>query len=58
MIRELQARGYSGDLCLSAEYSAHERVNDLIAEDAQYVRSLLGQGAQTRSATDDGGTTG
>jgi len=41
VLRELAERGYAGDLCFSAEYAEHDRVNELIVEDVRYVRSLL-----------------
>lgn len=38
----LKARGYSGVVCLTAEYSDHSAVDRLIAEDFAFARSLLG----------------
>lgn len=47
VIRELKERGYRGDVCLSAEYSDHDRVNELVAEDIAFARGLLAEaGAQ------------
>ena len=40
--RELKRRGYSGVVCLTAEYDDEEAVNRLIAEDIAYARQLLG----------------
>ena len=39
--RELKKRGYQGDYCLHAEYTAEEDVDRLIAEDIVYARSLF-----------------
>ncbi len=44
---ELVKRNYSGDICLTAEYSDHERVDELVAEDIAYAKSLF--------ASDDAG---
>ena len=38
---ELKKRNFSGDLCLTAEYSDHDRVDALIAEDITYAKSLI-----------------
>ena len=38
----LKGRGYAGDLCLTAEYSEHDAVDRLIAEDLAYAKSLFG----------------
>jgi len=38
---ELKRRGYSGTVCLTAEYSDQASVNRLIAEDIAYTRTLL-----------------
>jgi sugar phosphate isomerase/epimerase len=38
---ELKRRAWSGVLCLSAEYSDHDAVNRLIAEDIAFARSLF-----------------
>jgi len=40
---ELKARGYQGDVCLTAEYSDEESVNRLVAEDLMFARSLFEQ---------------
>ncbi len=42
VVAELKRRGYEGDVCLTAEYSDHEAVDQLIAEDIQYARELFG----------------
>ncbi len=41
VVGELKARGYEGDACLTAEYSAHDAVDRLTAEDIQYARELF-----------------
>ena len=41
MARELIARGYHGDICLTAEYSDERAVNRLIAEDLAFAKSLF-----------------
>ena len=38
---ELKKRGYSGDICLTAEYSDEHAVDRLIAEDIAYAKSLF-----------------
>ncbi|MCC6444536.1 MAG: hypothetical protein IT210_13910 [Armatimonadetes bacterium] len=38
---ELKKRNYTGVLCLIAEYSDHEAVGRLIAEDIAFARSLF-----------------
>jgi sugar phosphate isomerase/epimerase len=38
---ELKRRKYAGDICLTAEYSQHDRVDDIIAEDIRYARTLF-----------------
>ena len=38
---ELKRRGYEGDVCLTAEYSAKDEVDRLIAEDLAYAKSLF-----------------
>ncbi len=38
---ELQRRNWQGPLCLTAEYSDHDAVDRLIAEDITYARSLF-----------------
>ena len=40
-IDTLGKRGYKKDICLTAEYSRHDLVNKLIAEDIAYAKSLL-----------------
>ncbi len=39
--RELKGRGYTGAVCLTAEYSDEAAVDRLIAEDISYARSLF-----------------
>ena len=39
--KELKRRGYSGVVCLTAEYSDHDSVDRLIAEDIAFARSLF-----------------
>lgn len=39
--RELKARGFAGDICLTAEYSDHAAVNRLIAEDLRFAKILF-----------------
>jgi sugar phosphate isomerase/epimerase len=39
----LKSRGYDKDICLTAEYSQHDRVDELIADDITYIRSLFGE---------------
>jgi sugar phosphate isomerase/epimerase len=41
VVTELRSRGYSGAICLPAEYSDEHAVNRLIAEDIVYARSLF-----------------
>jgi len=41
IIRYLKKRGYQGVICLTAEYSAHDQVDRLIAEDIAYVKKLF-----------------
>jgi sugar phosphate isomerase/epimerase len=43
-IRVLRARGYEGPVCLTAEYSDHEIVEQQIVEDVGYVKDLMGWG--------------
>ena len=43
---ELKRRGYSGVLCLTAEYSDHDSVDRLIREDMAFARSLFGPESQ------------
>jgi sugar phosphate isomerase/epimerase len=38
---ELKARGYAGVVCLTAEYSDHDSVERLIAEDIAFAQSLF-----------------
>lgn len=40
---ELKRRGYQGVICLTAEYSDHEAVNRLIAEDMSFAQALFGE---------------
>ena len=40
-VAELKKRNYSGDICLTAEYSDHDRVDVLIAQDIAYAKSLF-----------------
>ncbi len=39
--QELKQRGYSGPICLTAEYSDDAAVDRLISEDITYARSLF-----------------
>ncbi|MCE5276468.1 MAG: sugar phosphate isomerase/epimerase [Planctomycetaceae bacterium] len=39
--RELVQRGFVGDICLTAEYSDHDHVDEQIGEDIQYARALF-----------------
>jgi sugar phosphate isomerase/epimerase len=39
--QELKARGYRGDICLSAEYSEGQRVDEYTATDLAFARSLF-----------------
>ncbi len=41
VVGELKQRHYTGVVCLTAEYSAHNEVDRLIAEDLVYARSLF-----------------
>lgn len=41
VVAELKKRQFSGDICLTAEYSDQTRVDALIAEDIAYARSLF-----------------
>ena len=41
VVRELKRRGFTGDICLSAEYSDESAVDRLIAEDLAFVKELL-----------------
>ena len=38
---ELNRRDYNGDICLCAEYSDHDAVDRLIAEDVEFAKSLF-----------------
>ena len=38
---ELKRRGFSGDICLTAEYSDHASVDRLIAEDIAFAQALF-----------------
>ncbi len=38
---ELHKRNYVGDICLSAEYSEEDKVNEYIADDLAFARKLL-----------------
>ncbi|UCH33222.1 MAG: sugar phosphate isomerase/epimerase [Armatimonadota bacterium] len=40
---ELSGRGYSGVVCLTAEYNDHDAVNRLIADDIAFAKSLFAQ---------------
>lgn len=42
VVAKLKAMGYTGPLCLTAEYSDASSVDRLIAEDLAFARSLLG----------------
>ncbi|MCE5327356.1 MAG: sugar phosphate isomerase/epimerase [Planctomycetaceae bacterium] len=44
--RELVQRGFVGDVCLTAEYSDHDHVNEQTAEDIQYARALFESAAK------------
>jgi sugar phosphate isomerase/epimerase len=41
VVEELKARDYSAPVCLTAEYSDHDAVNRLIAEDIAFAKSLF-----------------
>ena len=41
---ELKKRGWSGPLCLTAEYSDHDRVDELITEDISFAKELFDGG--------------
>ncbi|MCD6285547.1 MAG: sugar phosphate isomerase/epimerase [Anaerolineae bacterium] len=41
VVEELKRRGYQGVVCLTAEYSDHDAVDRLIAEDIAFARSLF-----------------
>jgi len=38
---ETKARGYAGPICLTAEYSDHDRVDEFIVQDLAFARSLF-----------------
>ena len=38
---ELKKRGFTGDICFSAEYTDHTSVDELIAEDINFAKSLF-----------------
>jgi len=40
-VRELKKRNYSGDICLTAEYSDPDKVDANIAEDIVYAKYLF-----------------
>ena len=40
-VRELKKRNYAGDVCLTAEYSDQDRIDELIAEDIAYAKHLF-----------------
>ena len=40
-VRELKNRGYSSDICLTAEYTDTSRVDELIADDIVYAKHLF-----------------
>ena len=40
---ELKRRGYDGVVCLTAEYSDHDSVDRLVAEDMAFARGLFEQ---------------
>jgi len=42
LFRELRKRKYEGPICFSAEYSDHDAVNRLIAEDIRFAKEALG----------------
>lgn len=42
VVEELKVRGYQGVVCLTAEYSDHDAVERLIAEDIAFAKSLFG----------------
>ena len=41
VVRLLQERGYRGPVCLTAEYSDHDAVDRLIADDIAYAKSVF-----------------
>lgn len=40
---ELKRRGFQGDICLTAEYSDHDNVEHLLAEDVAFAKGLFGE---------------
>ena len=42
---ELKARGYSGPVCLTAEYSDEASVDRLIAQDIAFAKELFAAGS-------------
>ena len=45
---ELKKRNYVGDICLSAEYSDEEKVNEYIADDLTFAKELFGEAKDGR----------
>jgi hypothetical protein len=45
VIDELKVRQYRGTVCLTAEYSDHDAVNRLIAEDIAFAKSRFEAGS-------------
>lgn len=43
VVEELETRAYQGVVCLTAEYSDHDAVERLIAQDMAFARSLFGK---------------
>ena len=41
VVGELKRRGFSGDICLTAEYSDHASEDRLIAEDIAFAQALF-----------------
>ena len=41
---ELRRRGFQGDVCLTAEYSDHDRVHELVKEDLAFAKALFEEG--------------
>ena len=42
VVAKLKTMVYTGPICLTAEYSDHEAVDRLIAEDLAFAQSLFG----------------
>ena len=40
MLVELSARNYRGDICLTAEYTEHARVDELVKADLAWAKSV------------------